>query len=250
MNPKAMSAQLPTPIESSSFSTANSSFQYRGHDILDLLKEARNYNRWLTDQVYSAKPPDAVKIADLGAGRGTFAEMLRVRGWQIECVEPDPENQVILRQSGFPVQATIEEHEPVSIDYVYTLNVLEHVPDDEALVRAVFSRLRKGGRFFIFVPAFPVLWSRLDDRVEHQRRYRRAAMVAMLGRSGFLLERACYADCLGFFAALVFGRNAKVEISPRSIWFYDRLLFPVSRLLDLVLGRFFGKNLAVLCRKP
>lgn len=245
-----MSAQPPAPIQSSSLSTPDSSFQYRGHDILDWLKEARNYNRWLADQVYSAKPPGARKMADLGAGRGTFAEMLRARGWEIECVEPDAENQVILRQNGFPVRAIMDELEPESIDYVYTLNVLEHVPDDEALVRAVFSRLRKGGRLFIFVPAFPVLWSRLDDYVEHQRRYRRSAMVAMLRRSGFVLERARYADCLGFFAALFFGRNAKVEISPRNIWFYDRLLFPVSRFLDPVLGQFFGKNLAVLCRKP
>lgn len=245
-----MSAQPPAPLESSPLPTANSSFQYRGHDILDLLKEARNYNRWLTDQVFSAKPPGAARIADLGAGRGTFAEMLRERGLEIACVEPDPENQVILRQSGFSVQATLDEHEPESLDYVYTLNVLEHVPDDETLVRAIFSRLRKGGRLFIFVPAFPVLWSRLDDYVEHQRRYRRSPMVAMLRRAGFVLERARYADCLGFFAALFFGRNSKVEISPRSIWFYDRLLFPVSRFLDPVLGQFFGKNLAVLCRKP
>lgn len=245
-----MSAQPPAPLESSPLPTASSSFQYRGHDILDLLKEARNYNRWLTDQVYSAKPPGAARIADLGAGRGTFAEMLRERGLEIACVEPDPENQVMLRQSGFSVQATMDEHEPESLDYVYTLNVLEHVPDDEALVRAVFSRLRKGGRLFIFVPAFPVLWTRLDDYVEHQRRYRRSPMVAMLRRAGFVLERARYADCLGFFAALFFGRNEKVEISPRSIWFYDRLLFPVSRFLDPVLGQFFGKNLAVLCRKP
>ena len=227
-----------------------SAFQYRGHDILDLLKEARNYNRWLTDQVIAAKPASAAKITDLGAGRGTFAEMLRARGLEIDCVEPDPENQVILRERGFPVHPTMEEEEPASIDYVYTLNVLEHVPADEELVRAVFSRLRGGGRLFIFVPAFPILWSRLDAHVEHQRRYRRAPMLAMLRRAGFVVERARYADCLGFFAALFFGRSAEVEISPRNIRLYDRVLFPVSRLLDPVLGHFFGKNLAVICRKP
>lgn len=197
----------------------------------------------------AAKPPGAAKIADLGAGRGTFAEMLRARGLEIDCIEPDAENQVILRERGFRVQTSMEEHQPGSIDYVYTLNVLEHVPDDEALLGEVFSGLRSGGRLFIFVPAFPILWSRLDDHIEHQRRYRRAPMLAMLRRAGFNLEHARYADCLGFFAALFFGRSAKVEISPRSIWIYDRLLFPVSRLLDPVLGQFFGKNLAVICRK-
>jgi SAM-dependent methyltransferase len=214
-----------------------------------LLKDARNYNGWLADQVLAARPAHSTKIADLGAGRGTFAELLRARGLEVSCIEPDPENQAVLRQLGFPVQAAAEEHEPESLDYVYTLNVLEHVPDDGALVGAVFSRLRKGGRLFVFVPAFPVLWSRLDDHVEHQRRYRRAPLVAMLRQAGFILERARYADSLGFFAALL-ARRAEAEISPRSIWLYDRFLFPVSRFLDPVLGHFFGKNLAVLCRKP
>jgi SAM-dependent methyltransferase len=244
-----MPAPPPAPLQPSPPSIANSQFQYRGHDLLDLLKEARNYNRWLIDQVIAAQPPRAAKIADLGAGRGTFAEMLRERGLKIECIEPDPENQVVLRGRGFTVQTGLVEHEPESIDYVYTLNVLEHVPDDEALIREIFSRLRSGGRLFIFVPAFPILWSRLDDYVEHQRRYRRAPMLAMLRRAGFVLEHARYADCLGFFAALFVGRAAGTVISPRSIWFYDRLLFPLSRFLDPILGRFFGKNLAILCRK-
>lgn len=245
-----MSAQPPAPPHPSAPSTAASTFQYRGHDILDWLREARNYNRWVADQVIAAKPPGAAKITDLGAGRGTFAEMLRGRGLAVDCVEPDPENQAGLRERGFSVHATMEEEKPESIDYVYTLNVLEHVPADEELVRAVFSRLRSGGRLFVFVPAFPILWSRLDDHVEHQRRYRRAPMVAMLRRAGFAVERARYADCLGFFAALLFGRSAEMEISPRNIRLYDRVLFPVSRFLDPVLGHFFGKNLAVICRKP
>ena len=231
-------------------SAASSAFRYRGHDILDLLKGARNYNRWLTDAVIAAKPPQAAKIADLGAGRGTFAEMLRARGLAIDCVEPDPENQAILRELGFPVHGTINIEEAESIDYVYTLNVLEHVPEDEELVRAVFSRLRRGGRLFVFVPAFPLLWSRLDDHVEHQRRYRRGPLVAMLRRAGFVVVRSRYADCLGFFAALLFGRSGKLEISPRSVWIYDRVLFPVSRFLDPVLGHVFGKNVLAVCRKP
>jgi SAM-dependent methyltransferase len=245
-----MSAQPPTPFKQFPHSTAKSPFQYRGHDILDLLKEARNYNRWLIDQVIAAKPPRAARITDLGAGRGTFAALLRARGLESSCVEPDPENQAVLRRLGFTVQTALDEVEPGSLDYVYTLNVLEHVPDDEALVRETFSRLRRGGRFFVYVPAFPILWSRLDDHVKHQRRYRGAPMAAMLRRAGFVVVRSRYADCLGFFAAFLFGRSTKAEISPRSIWIYDRLLFPVSRFLDPVLGHLFGKNLMAVCRKP
>jgi SAM-dependent methyltransferase len=225
-------------------------FQYRGHNILDLLKAARNYNRWLVDQVLAAKPPRAASVVDLGAGRGTFSEMLRARGVEVRCVEPDEENQQVLSQLGFPVQSSMAQFDGGSVDYVYTLNVLEHVRDDEALVESVFARLRTGGRFFIFVPAFPILWSTLDDYVEHQRRYRRKPTVEMLRRCGFTVERAHYADSLGFFAALLFGRSKTAELTAKSIAFYDRVLFPVSRLLDPLLGLFFGKNLAVTCRKP
>ena len=74
--------------------------------------------------------------------------------------------------------------------------------------------------------------------------------MAMLRRAGFVVVRSRYADCLGFLAALFFGRSGKSEFSPRSIWIYGRLLFPVSRCLDPVLGRLFGKNVLVVCRKP
>ncbi len=244
-----MSSDLPANPPSSTSSKAAPQFQYRGHDLLDLLKGARNYNRWLTDQVLAERPPRATKIADLGAGRGTFAEMLRHRGVPVTCIEPDAGNQIVLQQLGFGVEPSISDCELRSLDYVYTLNVLEHVPDDESLLQTVFSRLREGGRLFIFVPAFPVLWSRLDDYVEHQRRYRRKPMIEMLERCGFVVEKARYADSLGFFAALLFGRSKETEITARSIAVYDRLLFPVSRALDPLLGGFFGKNLAVTCRK-
>ena len=225
------------------------SLQYRGHDVLDLLKEARNYNGWLVDQVLAAKPANKTRIADLGAGRGTFAEMLRARSLDVVCIEPDGDNQATLEELGFDVLSTSDECAQDSLDYVYTLNVLEHVPDDAGLARDVFARLRKGGRLFVFVPAFPILWSKLDDHVEHQRRYRRSSAIKMLQRAGFVVERARYADSLGFFAAFLFGRSSSAEITPRSIWIYDRFLFPISRLLDPVLGLFFGKNLALVCRK-
>ena len=243
-----MSAQPPATNVSTASSQHQQQFEYRGHDILDLLKQARNYNRWLVDQVIAAMPPSAQRIVDLGAGRGTFSELLRQRGVNVEVIEPDAENQRELHRLGFAVHSTIDALPAGSLDYVFTLNVLEHVADDEALIAAAFSRLRQSGRFFVFVPAFPVLWTRLDDYVQHERRYRRRPFVAMLRRLGFEVERARYADSLGFFAALA-ARCAGSEMSARNVSAYDRFAFPLSRILDPLLGRFFGKNLAVVCRR-
>ncbi|MFL6583420.1 MAG: class I SAM-dependent methyltransferase [Chthoniobacterales bacterium] len=214
-----------------------------------MLKDARNYNNWLADQVFAAQPADAKRVLDLGAGRGTFSELLRARGLKVECVEPDPDNQQELRRLGFSVHPSLDDLEPESVDYTFTLNVLEHVRDDQALAAAAFSRLRTGGRFFVFVPAFRLLWSRLDDHVQHERRYRCSPLVEMLKRVGFAIERARYADSLGFFAALA-ARLTGSQMSRTNVALYDRVLFPVSRFLDPVLGAFVGKNVAVVCRRP
>jgi hypothetical protein len=70
---------------------------------------------------------------------------------------------------------------------------------------------------------------------------------------GFEIERAEYADSLGFFVTLLYkviGSRAG-DISSGSVRFYDRVVFPLSRLLDRVgLSRLFGKNLLAVMRRP
>ena len=77
---------------------------------------------------------------------------------------------------------------------------------DEAL-RAVYRCLRPGGRFYLYVPAFPLLFSAMDRKVGHHRRYRLAGLTSQLQRAGFRVLRARYADSLGFFATLLRGKG-------------------------------------------
>ena len=225
-------------------------FTYRGLDILELLKEARNYNNWLADQVLAACPGGAQRIIDLGAGCGTFSLLVKERGLNVQCIEPDATNAALLKQAGLPVEEDLSATAPASLDFIFTLNVLEHVPEDEALLTQAFEHLRPGGVLYIFVPAFPLLWSSLDDHVEHQRRYRRRPLVEMLQRVGFTVDCARYADSLGFFAALGFGTKRGAQLTARKIKIYDRILFPASLVLDRLVCGTFGKNLAVTCSKP
>jgi hypothetical protein len=55
-------------------------------------------------------------------------------------------------------------------------------------------------------------------------------------------------DSLGFFAALgfkIFG-NKNGHLSARAVSLYDQRVVPLSRLLDLVMGRLFGKNVYLI----
>ena len=103
----------------------------------------------------------------------------------------------------------------------------------------------------IFVPAFPMLYSEMDRRIGHFRRYRLKALESATERAGFVVDRASYVDSLGFFGSLVykwlFSREGK--ISEWMVGTYDRYVFPVSTGLDPFAGRIFGRNAIVLAHR-
>jgi SAM-dependent methyltransferase len=224
---------------------------YTGVDNLEAMAEAQNYNRFLVHEVLF-HGRDARRALDFGAGTGTFARSLREHGLNVSCVEPDQSLRDELRRHGFESHAGLDSVASASVDFIFSLNVLEHIEDHEATVRDLYQRLRPGGRLYLYLPAFNLLFSSMDRKVGHYRRYRIGPLVKLLLRSGFTISNARYADSLGFFVTLLyrFIGNDRGDLSPRALRLYDRVIFPVSCLLDRVLGRFLGKNVAVTAIRP
>jgi 2-polyprenyl-3-methyl-5-hydroxy-6-metoxy-1,4-benzoquinol methylase len=54
---------------------------------------------------------------------------------------------------------------------VTLFDVLEHIKDDRAAIKAVEDLLEPGGAAFITVPAFRWLWTEHDEILHHYRRY-------------------------------------------------------------------------------
>jgi SAM-dependent methyltransferase len=225
--------------------------EYTGIDNLEVMREAVNYNRFLVDLVLARTEPGQ-RIVDFGAGAGTFALPVRAAGHAVACVEPDPTLADHLRKQGFDVHADLANVPDGSLDYLYSLNVLEHIGDDAAIVNLWFRKLRPGGRVLVYVPAFNLLFSTMDAKVGHHRRYRLGPLRRMLQGSGFQVASAAYVDSLGFLATLAYKLvgSKSGDINPRTIGLYDRYIFPVSRVLDLLFGFLGGKNLCVFARKP
>jgi hypothetical protein len=95
-----------------------------------------------------------------------------------------------------------------------------------------------------------VLFSAMDRHVGHHRRYRREPLERLVRSTGFRVVRSEYVDSIGFLASLAYrmaGRDGAV--TARSILLYDRLAFPVSRVVDRVTRRFVGKNLLVVAAR-
>jgi 2-polyprenyl-3-methyl-5-hydroxy-6-metoxy-1,4-benzoquinol methylase len=227
-----------------------SEFEYSGVENLEAMKEAQNYNRFLLNLVRRYLVGN--EILDFGAGTGTFAMPLQTTGVTVACVEPDSRLRSHLSSAGLTTHADIAAVAANSIDCSYSMNVLEHVEDDRAALAAIYEKIRPGGRIIIYVPAFDVLYSKMDELVGHYRRYRRKDLVAKMTAANFQIDTATYVDSLGFFSALVYrwlGNNTGV-ISAGSVKIYDRVVFPLSRILDRIVLGSFGKNLLVVGTRP
>jgi SAM-dependent methyltransferase len=225
--------------------------KYTGIDNLQIMEYAVKYNSFLVQEIirYANKAKVAV---DFGAGIGTFSQSLRQKGVQILCVEQDAQMQKLLRENGFEVVSDIRELPKQQVDYIYSLNVLEHIEDDWLIIQEFFRILRPGGRIYIYVPAFNILYSSMDKKVGHLRRYRYSNLKSLLIEAGFTIEYSRYVDSLGFFATLffkVFG-NKKGDLNICALKMYDKFLFPISCSLDGFLGRILGKNIAVTAIRP
>jgi SAM-dependent methyltransferase len=223
---------------------------YTGVDNLEVLAAAVNYNRFLVDRVAEAAA-GAKEAVDFGAGTGTLSGMVRERGLAVTCVEADAGLRERLVYAGLVAHSSLDDLPDDSCGFIYSLNVLEHIEDDVGALRALGRVLEPSGRMFLYVPAFAVLFSSMDRKVGHHRRYRRSTLRRACEDAGLVVERIEYADSLGFAAALLYKWFGSREgaISDAGVRLYDRVAFPVSRLLDRLGCRWlFGKNVMATVR--
>ena len=227
-------------------------FEYGGTDNLQIMECAVNYNAFLKNLILRSlhTPPPEIQILDIGAGIGTFAEILKKVNLNVTCIEPDKNQFNIVQKKGFKVFASIDEIPDNSIDFIYSLNVLEHIENDKEIFGLWIKKLKIGGKILIYVPAFNCIWSALDTKVEHYRRYTKKTLENVFISSNIKIQKSEYVDCLGFFAALVYKiLNKDGNLEKRTLVFYDKIVFPTSRFFDCLFRFILGKNVFVVGEK-
>jgi SAM-dependent methyltransferase len=224
---------------------------YSGTIHLDVMACAQNYNAALHRLVLAALPANAKHIVDFGAGSGTFASMMQDAGYPVTCIEPAPNLTTLLGTKGLVTLPTLHALDFQSVDFLYSLNVLEHIADDAAALDLCFQKVRPGGVICFYVPAFHALFTSMDVAVGHHRRYRRESLAAVMKNAGFTVVTTRYADSLGFLASLYLKWTDKGNgaLNPGMVRFYDRAIFPLSLAMDRLCNRWFGKNVYVVARK-
>lgn len=225
---------------------------------LELFAAARNWKAYLKDRI---GPWIAGDVLEVGAGLGETARSIRpgssAASWT--ALEPDPAlcaamaPKIAGGELGDKAQAingTLHDIPAGTVfDTVMYIDVVEHIADDRGELARAVTHLRPGGRLVVLAPAFNFLFSPFDAAIGHYRRYDARSLTA-LAPPGCTVERRFYLDSVGFLASAAnrfLMRQAMPTRGQIAVW--DRLMVPLSRWLDPLVGRWLGKSIVVIWRK-
>ena len=133
--------------------------------------------RVMREMIRQVLPPDGrPTIVDVGCGTG--ANLASMAG-EYTCVGIDTSPEAIaLARSRFPGSRFVCGRAPVDLGpamadarMVLLMDVLEHVPDDFALLSQLLAASAPGTHFLITVPANRSMWTEHDESHGHYRRY-------------------------------------------------------------------------------
>jgi SAM-dependent methyltransferase len=226
---------------------------------LERLGTADRFFRWTLE---GFAPYLHGRVLEVGAGIGTITRHLVESDPELSIVALEPADNVYASLASYAAlnprvsahQQTLREYLPVQdepFDAVVYLNVLEHIEYDAEELRLAAAALRPGGALLVFGPALEWLYGELDYRAGHYRRYSVANLRELARAAGFEIVSLSYFDVLGVLPYLVAYRLLRrTAISGSTMWGYDRLLVPLSRLIQRVMPRPpLGKNVILVARK-
>jgi SAM-dependent methyltransferase len=230
--------------------------RYEGSE-LELFADATVWKRYWSARLI---PFLGSSVIEVGAGLGANTAYLNdgsARTWL--CVEPDPQLAGRIRagvETGrLPANVSVRCGTLAAVppgaaaDTIVYVDVLEHIEDDRAELRAAAERLAPGGHVIVLAPAHQRLYSKFDAAIGHFRRYSRRSLLAAAGPE-LALVRAFYLDAAGLLASAANALLLKSATpTPAQIALWDRVLVRCSRVVDALTMHRLGKTVVAVWRR-
>jgi SAM-dependent methyltransferase len=167
-------------------------------DVEDRMWYFRALHEHAATMIRSHRPDARGVLLDAGCGTGGFLRRaatkfpaLRFTGIDLFQIACD-----LARELGTPrvarASSTALPFADQSMAVVTSLDVLQHIPDEEKAVAEIFRVLEPGGLAVVNGPAYEWLWSYHDDITDTERRYTRARMLKLLRGAGFSVVQSTY----------------------------------------------------------
>jgi 2-polyprenyl-6-hydroxyphenyl methylase/3-demethylubiquinone-9 3-methyltransferase len=142
------------PAELQKFAT----LAHRWWDPSSEFKPLHDINPLRLDYIDRAVSLRDKQVIDIGCGGGILAESMAQRGAQVTGIDLGEKALKVAKlhqlESGVPVEyrlisvEAMAEAAPASFDVVTCMEMLEHVPDPESVVRACARLVKPGGKVF------------------------------------------------------------------------------------------------------
>jgi glycosyltransferase involved in cell wall biosynthesis len=212
-----------------------------GFYILQSLRNARGFNRWMLRQVL---PFVGQRVLEAGCGIGSLSEGLLDRE-RLVCVDNDRFYvQRIGQRYGHLANVSVRELDLLrmadhvedlrreDLDTIVCMNVLEHLDDDGRTLADFHRILRPGGHAIILVPAHQWLYTGVDRALGHVRRYTRRELELKMCAAGFEVVHSQGFNRLGSMGWFVSGKILRrTTLSAGQMKLYEWLL-PVAKLFE------------------
>ncbi len=195
-----------------------------------------------------AKLPANARILEIGCGTGHNLPML-ARFGDVDAIEIDEAARVIASERlGKPVGSAplpaLTGVERGAYDMVAVLDVVEHIDDDVAALKAMAECLTPGGCILIAVPAHQWMWSAHDVVNHHKRRYSKKTLDAAITKAGLRHNG------LSWFNSLLFPAAVAARLAGRLTGKDDSDDSPPPKLLNSLFETVFRVERHLIGRVP
>ncbi len=197
------------------------------------------------------------KVLEVGAGLGSVTLRLSNDANDWLALEPDVQMAgAIETLENLPSRTRVLNGDISTVppglifDTILYVDVLEHIEGDSEELILSANLLRAGGYLIVLAPAHNWLLSPFDLRIGHHRRYSRRDLPRLTIQP-LVLIHCEHLDAVGFLLSCL-NRFVFKQSMPRrfQVILWDRLLIPVTRIVDVLMRRKFGKSVLMVWRKP
>jgi 2-polyprenyl-3-methyl-5-hydroxy-6-metoxy-1,4-benzoquinol methylase len=143
-------------------------------------------------------------------------------------------------------------------DLVCAFDVIEHIKNDELVIKNLANAIDEGGYLLVTVPQHEFLWSSMDDEAHHERRYSKIDLVRKVEDAGLSV---CYVTSfVSLLMPLMWAARKKSNPETFDPWEQFQISKKLNLILELVMKvEFifiklgirlpFGGSLLLLARK-
>lgn len=230
--------------------------KYKGISTLEVLVEAKNYNKWISDEI---RPHISSPALEIGAGTGNLtAHFLKIKSLFVTDQDAGLVDQLSKKFSK-KKNVTVRLHDVIKkpdrklknfFSTIFAINVLEHIRDDQLALRNINHLLDKRGNLVLLVPAKKIAYTKLDKELGHYRRYEKYELIQKLKNTGYKIEKIYFFNIVGlvswYFRDKV--KRGNINLKPYHIKLFDKIV-PLLRGIETYVRPPVGISLIVVARK-